>query len=167
MQRQHEEGQALVELAITMPLLCLILLGATELARAAYAAIIVTNAARTAVQYGASSHSNAQDWSLSGSTYSGGIVNAVTSESSRLTGSNAVSVTSISTACSCSNSSATPSSCTDNQTCANNNSAMLEKITVRTKATYTPLFRYFGYGGTQGPLTYTLYGRATQMVENQ
>ncbi len=50
-----ERGQALVETALVSPLLFLLLLGAAELARVAYAAIEVTNAARAAVQFAAQS----------------------------------------------------------------------------------------------------------------
>jgi len=50
-----ECGQALVETALVSPLLFLLLLGAAELARVAYAAIEVTNAARAAVQFAAQS----------------------------------------------------------------------------------------------------------------
>ena len=46
-------GQALVETAMTLPLLALMLLGAFEFSRVAYSAIEVTNAARAAAQYGA------------------------------------------------------------------------------------------------------------------
>jgi len=56
--RKHwrsERGQALIETALVSPLLFLLLLGAAELARVAYAAIEVTNAARAAVQFAAQS----------------------------------------------------------------------------------------------------------------
>lgn len=46
-----ERGQALVETALVSPLLFLLLLGAAELARVAYAAIEVTNAAKASVQF--------------------------------------------------------------------------------------------------------------------
>lgn len=49
--RREQSGQALVELAIALPVLLLILLGGLELARICYAAIEVTNAARAAAQY--------------------------------------------------------------------------------------------------------------------
>ena len=57
--RDNESGQALVELALTMPLLVLVLLGAAELARVAYTSIEVTDAAKAAVQTGGFSRSNA------------------------------------------------------------------------------------------------------------
>ena len=46
-------GQSLVEFALVVPLLLLLLLGAIEIGRVAYYAIAVSNAARSAVQYGA------------------------------------------------------------------------------------------------------------------
>ena len=51
--RSGEEGQALVELALTVPLLILLLLGAAELARVAYTAIELTSAAKAGAQYAA------------------------------------------------------------------------------------------------------------------
>lgn len=51
--RRGESGQALVEAAIAAPLFFLLLLGAAELARVAYAAIEIQNAAEAAALYGA------------------------------------------------------------------------------------------------------------------
>lgn len=42
----NEAGQALVELALAVPLLFMLLIGAVEFARVVYAAIEVSNAAR-------------------------------------------------------------------------------------------------------------------------
>lgn len=154
-----ESGQALVETAIAIPLLFVLLLGAAEFARFAYAAIEVSNAANAAVEYGASSRSAATDWSVSGTTYSGGIVTAATADAANLSG---MSVTSISAACTCSDSTYTPTSCADNSTCTNNNTSMVQTITVKTQATYDPLIYVPG-----GPTTLTLYGQASRTVSNQ
>src|SRR5438876_4434317 len=88
--RDGEDGQAMIELALSLPLLCLLLLGAAELGRVVYASIEVSNAARAAAQYGGSRHAATTD--------SGGITNAAKADTDLL-GSEAVSVTSISTAC--------------------------------------------------------------------
>lgn len=48
-----EAGSSLVELALVVPMLALVLIGAAELGRIAYAAIEVSNAARAAVAFGA------------------------------------------------------------------------------------------------------------------
>ena len=156
---QNQAGTALIESALSLPLFCLMLLGAAEFARLAYAAIEVANAARAGADYGGSSHGAASDWTQSGSTYSGGVVAAATNDAANLTG---VTVTNISLSCSCSNSSYTPSSCSDNTTCQNNNTAMVETITVNTQATYDPLIHYPG-----GPLSLTLKGEASETVSNQ
>lgn len=49
--RRDELGQALVEAAVAAPLFFVLLLGAAELARVAYMAIEVANAARAGAQY--------------------------------------------------------------------------------------------------------------------
>lgn len=49
---RNERGSALVELALVVPLLCLVLIGAAELGRIAYYAIEVSDAARAGVAYG-------------------------------------------------------------------------------------------------------------------
>lgn len=157
--RRNQAGTALIETALSLPLFCLMLLGAAEFARLAYAAIEVANAARAAADYGGSSHGAASDWTKSGSTYSGGVVAAATNDAANLSG---LTVTNISLSCSCSNSNYTPSDCTDNTTCANNNTAMVETVTVNTQANYDPLIHYPG-----GPLSLTLKGQASQTVSNQ
>jgi Flp pilus assembly protein TadG len=61
--RKREEGQALVETAVSMSLLVLLMLGAVEFGRLAFAAIEVNNAAKAAAQYGSQSHATALDQS--------------------------------------------------------------------------------------------------------
>lgn len=51
--RRGEFGQSLVEAAVVAPIFFLLLMGAAELARVAYVAIEVSNAARSGAQYGA------------------------------------------------------------------------------------------------------------------
>lgn len=152
--RAGEEGSALVELALSLPMLLIMLLGAAEFAKLSYSAIEVSNAAHSAAVYAASSVSHSSD--------SAGISNAATIDSGDLAGGNAVSVTSVTTSCSCSNTAYTPTSCSDNQTCFNNNSAMITTVTVTTQSTYTPLIRIPG-----GALSFTLHGQSSQVVSNQ
>ncbi|HEV2484946.1 MAG TPA: TadE/TadG family type IV pilus assembly protein [Terracidiphilus sp.] len=56
-----ESGQALIELALSLPLLLLLLLGAAEFGRLAYMAIEVSDAAKAAAQYGAQNSTTASD----------------------------------------------------------------------------------------------------------
>lgn len=57
----NTSGTAFVELALVLPLLACMLLGAAELARLAYATIEVTNAARAGTAYGSYNAIYAQD----------------------------------------------------------------------------------------------------------
>lgn len=149
-----EEGSALVELAISLPLLTLMLLGAAEFARIAYASIEVANGAHAAALYAS--------YSLAASADPGGISNAANSDAGNLTGGNAISVTSVTTACTCADTAYSPSSCSDNSTCNNNNTSMVTAVTVQTKSTFSPIIRIPG-----GATTYTLRGQSTQVVSNQ
>ncbi|WP_109487954.1 TadE/TadG family type IV pilus assembly protein [Occallatibacter savannae] len=56
---KNEDGQSLVELALTLPLLLVLLLGVAELGHIAYASINVSNAAKAAGQYAAQNTSTA------------------------------------------------------------------------------------------------------------
>lgn len=165
--RRNEEGSALVELALSMPMLCLVLLGAAEFARVAYASIEVANAAHAAAIYAASRVRAASDYSVNGTTYSGGIVNAANADAHISCGGNPISVTSVTSTCSCTDTSVTPSSCSDNQTCYNANSGMVTAMTVTTSCSFSPLIstREPGLIGVNGP--FTLSGRSIQVVSNQ
>ena len=59
--RTQEAGSALVEAALTLPLLVSMLLGVVELGRVTYIAIETSNAAKAAVQYGAQNSMTAID----------------------------------------------------------------------------------------------------------
>ena len=63
--RSGEEGSALVELALSVPMLLIMLLGAAEFARVAYASIEVANAAHSAAMYAASSSGSSTDGTAS------------------------------------------------------------------------------------------------------
>ena len=51
---RSERGSALVELAVTLPLLVLLVVGVADLARVFYVSMALTNAARAGAQYGSS-----------------------------------------------------------------------------------------------------------------
>lgn len=152
--RSCEEGSALVELALSLPMLSIILLGAAEFARIAYAAIEVTNAAHSAAVYAASSQAAVADTT--------GITNAANSDSPNLVGGNAISVSTPTTSCTCSDTTYTPSSCTDNSTCQNHHASMITTVTVKTSTTYSPAITIPGFNPTL-----TLKGQSTETVSNQ
>jgi hypothetical protein len=77
---RHEEAQSIIELALTVPLLLFLLLGSTEFARFAWAAVLTSNAARAGAAYGAQSPTKA------GTVNAPGILTAAANESVNLPG---------------------------------------------------------------------------------
>jgi hypothetical protein len=126
--KKSESGQAFVELFLTMTFLLVpLLIGAGEFARAAYAYIEVSNAARAAVQYGAQTHATVAD--------TAGMLTAAQNDYSldptRLT------LPTATTACNCSDDGSSVS-CTSSTAC---NGAHIEiNLTVQTQATFDPGF---------------------------
>jgi len=59
--RPGEAGQALLEVAFLLPVMCLLWIGIAELGRAASATIAVNNAATAGVEYGAQNSTTAND----------------------------------------------------------------------------------------------------------
>lgn len=152
--RRGERGQTLVEIAITLPLLVLILLGAAELARLAYAAIEVTNAAKAAVQYGDQNFGFATDCCGPGT----GMYTAANNDAANL--ASPVTLTSSSTY-QCSNAPGVPITIIPGvTTSAICGTAQIEEIlTVNTSASFNPLIHLPGL-----PATYTITGHASQIV---
>ena len=58
-----QRGQALAELAICLPFLLVLLIGTVDFCRIFYTSMMLTQAARTGVQYGAQSKSKATEYS--------------------------------------------------------------------------------------------------------
>ena len=154
MLRFDEEGSALVEVALSLPMLALMLLGAAEFGSLAYGSIEVANAAHAAAMYASSGQTALTD--------SAGISSAATADAGNLKGSNVISVVSVTTNCTCANSAYTPTSCSDNATCIQNNTSMVTAVTVATQSSFSPLIRIPG-----GAFTYTMQGQSTQVVSNQ
>jgi Flp pilus assembly protein TadG len=135
-------GQALLEAALTLSVLCILLLGAAEFGKVTYAAIEVTRAAKAGVQYGDASTTTATD--------TAGIATAAANEAPDISGLTTTS----SVSCSCANG--------GTSTCLNTDcpgSTIIVTLTVQTTATYDPGIHIPGL-----PATYTLHGRAVQQV---
>ncbi|WP_109487798.1 TadE/TadG family type IV pilus assembly protein [Occallatibacter savannae] len=149
----REEGGALVETALSMTLLIVLLLGAVEFGRLAYAAIQVNSAAKAAAQYGAQSRATAADisgmTSAAQSEYFGGSTLQLISPTST-TGTSCTCADTGSAAV-CSNNSVTSPACPG--------SVMEVTITVQTQTSFSPLFNV---PGMPGPFTIT--GTAKQKV---
>ncbi|MGA8043325.1 MAG: TadE family protein [Terracidiphilus sp.] len=139
-----ESGQALTELGLVMPVLVLMLIGAVELARVAYVAIEVSNAAHAGAQYGAQSIFYATDTT--------GIQNAAANDAANIT----LASTTPTLTYTCSDGT-TPSG--SPLTCASPNATVEGMLTVVTTASFNPFFHVAGLG-----TTFTLTGRDQQTV---
>ncbi len=151
---KKSSGQAFVELALVFPVFLLVLVGAVEVGRLAYASIEVSNAARAGVAYGAQSTTTASDIN--------NIRLAATQDAPNLTGMTAVATQ----ACSCESAGGaiTPfSSCsitiTNLATCPNP-SRIIQYVQVQTTASVPTLFHFPGIASTV-----TLRGQALMRVE--
>jgi Flp pilus assembly protein TadG len=139
--RAGQAGGALVETALTVPLLFILILGAVEMAQVAYASIEVANAARAAVAYGA------QNGGTAGDTV--GITFAATSDAADVP-TLTVGTPTISYICS-DGTAATglPTDCS--------NSHIEEILTVTTQATVSSIVHLPGL-----PTSYNLQGQASE-----
>jgi Flp pilus assembly protein TadG len=151
---REDRGQAFVELALILPIFILLLVGAAEVGRLAYAAIEVNNAARAGVAYAAQTHTTASD-DLS----TGGIVLAAQAEAPNVTSLTATATLS----CSCESSTGTmptPGSCIGvTLTSCPSPSRIVEFVQVNTTAPVNTVFHFPGI-----PSSVTLQGNATMRV---
>ena len=143
---RNDVGQAFVELALILPVLILLIVGAAELGRLAYASIEVSNSARAGVAYGAQNHITASD--------TPGIQLAATNDSTDIA-STATPVVSLS--CSCSDGSAI--TCANAGTQCVSPARIIEYVQVSTSASVNTVFHYPGI-----PNTVTLHGKAIMRV---
>lgn len=158
--KRDDRGQALIELAISLPLLMLLLLGATELGRIAYASIEIANAAKAAAQFatygGAYSATTGSGWDENG------MLVAARADAGELSGVNfAANYPAMS--CSCTSGTANcgsgniPPTCTVAKGTPPNPTVT---VSVRLQTSYNPLI--FIPGWTHASIT--LYGYAQQTV---
>jgi Flp pilus assembly protein TadG len=143
----REEAQSLIELALMMPLFILLLLGTTEFARFAWAAVLTASAARAGAQYGCQNAATAAD--------TAGIQAYAASDSVNLTGLTTTS----SVSCICSNGASIPSCSNALASCAAP-ATILDYVQVNTSATVTPLGHYPGL-----PTSFTATGQSIMVVE--
>lgn len=142
----RESGQSLVELALTLPILVLLLVGAAELGRIAYASIEIANAARAGVGYAAQNPVSMYDNS--------NITLAATQEAP-----NVSSVTATPTqACYCS--SGASFNCASGQTTCAGTDHFEDYVTVTVTGKVSPMFGFSFF-----PSTVTLTSAATMRME--
>ncbi|HEV2325668.1 MAG TPA: TadE family protein [Terracidiphilus sp.] len=134
-------GQSLVELAVSVPVLGLLIFGSVETAKVIYASIELSDAAMAGVQYATRNPIAAAD--------SNGIQNAAAADAPNL----AINTTS-SLSCICSDGSASNCQPID---CPTSNIETI--VTVQTQSTIDPMIHIPGL-----PNTYTVQGQAIQKV---
>jgi Flp pilus assembly protein TadG len=119
-------GQSAVELALVLPLITILLLTTTDVARVFYVAIAVNSAARAGVQYGAQNSTTASDLA--------GMKQAATDDASGISNFTAVA----SQYCQCPTGG--PFSCSQSNNCADKRLY----VEVDTSAPFNTLFKYPG-----------------------
>jgi Flp pilus assembly protein TadG len=142
-----DTGQGLVELALTLPLLILILMGGAEFARFAWASIETANAARAGAQYGAQTNVTASD--------DAGMQTAALNDGVNLSGLTATS----SHSCACSTAPTTSLGCLNALPACASPAIVLEYVQVNTSSTIRPLYHWPGL-----PATFTPNGSALMQV---
>lgn len=137
-----DAGQSLVEFAILTPVVLLLLVGAIEIGRLAYLSILVNNAARAGVSYGAQNLATAAD--------NTGMQTAALNDGQNIAGLTAVA----SHYCTCADGSSASCLATD---CAG--SHRLVYVQVNTTGLFRSLMGYPGF-----PASYTVNGKAVMRV---
>lgn len=145
---RNDTGQSLVELALMFPIFIILLVGAAEIGRVAYAAIEVSNAARAGASYGSLSRSRAIDLA--------GIQLMATKDAANLAGVTATA----SNFCACSTGGTI--TCSTALTTCPSPARVIAYVQVNTTANFDPLFHLSGL-----PTTFVLKGQAIMRVEDQ
>lgn len=138
--RRGEQGGALVEAALTLPVLFMLVLGAVEFSRVAYTSLEVVSAAKAGVAYGAQTGGTSAD--------TAGITTAATTDAANVSGLTVSSSSSYA----CSDGTSSTGLPTD---CAS--SHIIQTLTVSTQTTLNPIIHVPGT-----PQTYTIKGQASQ-----
>ena len=156
-----DRGQSLVEVALTLPLLLLLVIGGFEFACMGYATIEVSNAAKAAVEYGSQEVAYTSDKT--------GMQNAINDEITKIPGLGSVTLNSSGTTLACSDGTVPTDGTTggpySNTDCAN--SRIQTTLSVTTTATFSPgiainsLLKVCNI-----PTPFTLTGNAIQVVQD-
>ena len=132
---ESESGNGLIELALVLPVLFLLLLGAADFGRAYYLVIEVSNAAHTGALYGSQNPTDTTGMQQAAVADAQDVPNFTTSSVTATYG------------CECSDGSSPVASCTTTPTCANN---VVDYVQVNTSVSYSAIFPY---PGIPSPLT--------------
>lgn len=146
----QESGSSIVELAVTLPIFLLLILGTAEIANIAWASIQLNNAAHAGAQYASVTKDTGDTTDIQ---------TAAQNEAPSLT---ITFPTAPALTCSCVNSSSgtvTAYSCSTVQANCPSPNSILSSIQVTTQAVVQPLIHYPGL-----PASYTLQGQATMGI---
>jgi Flp pilus assembly protein TadG len=127
---RDERGGSLVELAMTLPLFSLMLLGAVDFGRAYYSAIEVAGAAHAAAVYGSQNPTDTT-----------GIKNAALDDAANLSN---LTVNTPTYGCECADGSSYSASCSTTPTSCPNSLNVVYRVNVTVKETYTTLLPWPG-----------------------
>lgn len=150
--RQNQLGGAIVETALTAPLLIFMMLGMIEFGRVAYIAIQTSNAARAAVSYGSQNVITASD--------SNGMLAAAQLEASGLAAQNVTMSINAAANCSCSSpdTTVTPFACSGASINLCPDPSFVEQtLNVTVTSTFDPIIHAGSWPGT-----FTITGHAVQ-----
>lgn len=158
---RSDRGQSLVEVALTVPLMLVLVIGGIEFACMGYASIEVTNAAKAAVEYGS------QEIAFTSDTT--GMQNAINNEVTKIPGLGSVTLASSGTTLACSDGTVPTDGNTggpySNTDCPN--SRIQTTLSASTTATFSPwLLINPLLKACNIPTSFTLTGHAIQVVEN-
>lgn len=160
--RRCESGSALVESALTVPVVIMLLLGAVELGDFAYRATEMSNAARAAAQYGAMNGGGFTDCNgMAGGTCSSssGMVAAAKKDAPRSAATCTNFTVTVASSCTCSGDGST---CTGGNAYSCGSGKPVANVTVTTSAQCSPITSVPGlFSGA-----FTLHGSAVEEVLN-
>lgn len=142
---QRENGSALIELALILPLILLLFMGAVDLGRAFYYSNAVAKAAESGALYGSQNPTDTSGMVLT----SDNAMQAAFNSAQDMSGVNATA----SYGCECSNGSGLSASCTSAPACTSN---QVYYVTVTANATYKTLLPWPGI-----PSSYNLSSTVT------
>ena len=148
-----ESGNALIELAVSLPLFAILILGAGEIANLAWASVDINNAARAGAAYGSISRANSANITNIGLAAQNEAPKFITDPLHQVTSTQV---------CSCIGASASSSPITCDQNALTScppPSTIQVAVQVNTQAAVSPLIHYPGLPGT-----YTVRAQATMRV---
>lgn len=148
----QESGSSLVELAFSLPLFALLMLGTAEIANIGWASIQLNNAAHVGAQFGSISRTNAGDTTDMGNAAQNEAPNLITAPATQVTSALVCTCITPSTGSETPN---PPASCTGMETTCLSPDVIVAYVQVTTQATVHPIFHYPGM-----PASYSLHGNA-------